>query len=129
MRRPTYSSAFMNNTKWREVLTLIGRMGVTFEIAYIWEERFQLAFPPTEDQLKETYIADPGVAGGPAEYRDIYSIRIPKTVLSQNPKTGEKPQNTEIGDLFLSEAAQLGVLPLEIKENFIYLYAYSDRNP
>lgn len=129
MRRPTYSIAFMNNTKWREVLTLIGRMRMKFEIAYVWEERFQPALPPTEDQLKETYIADPGVAGGPTEYRDIYSIRIPKAVLSQNPKTGEKLQNTEIGDLFLSEAAQLGTLPLEIKENFIYLYGYSDRNP
>lgn len=129
MRRPTYSSALMNNTKWRELLSLVGRMGERFEVAYVWEERFQPAFPPAEDQLKETHIADPGIAGGPAEYIDIYSIRIPKTIWAQNPKTGEKLPSTEKSDRFLTEAAKLGLLPLEIKHDFIYVYGYSHRNP
>jgi hypothetical protein len=124
MRRPTYSAALMSNTKWREVLSLIGRLGVEFEVAYIWEERFQLALPPSEEQLKEYYIADPGIAGGPAEYREIYSIRIPKVVLSLKTQTGEKLQSTEKSDLFITEAAQLGLLPLDVKDDYIYVYGY-----
>jgi hypothetical protein len=129
MRRPTYSSALMNNTKWREVLSLVGRMGESFEVTYVWEKRFQSALPPAEDQLSETHIADPGIAGGPAEYSYIYSIRIPKKIWTQNPKTGEKIQSTEKSDRFLMEAAKLGLLPLEIKGDFIYVYGYSHRNP
>lgn len=125
MRSPIYSTELMNNTKWREILSLVGRMGETFEVAYVWEERFQLALPPMEEQLKEKYIADPGIAGGPAEYSEIYSIRIPRKIWTQNPRTGEKLQSIEKSDRFLAEAAKLGLLPLEIKDDFIYVYGYS----
>ena len=127
MRRPDYSAAFMNNTKWRELLGLISRVGIQFEVAYVGRERFQTAYAPAESMLKNTYIADPGLAGGPVEYSEIYSIRIPKTSLIQNPKTGEKLPNTELSDLFLAEASQLGVLPLEEKDGFIYVHGYSHR--
>ena len=129
MRSPTYSAALMNNTKWREVLRLVGRLGIEFEVAYIWQERFQPALPPSEDQLKESYISDPGLAGGPAEYGEIFSIRIPREVLSRNTRTGEVLQSTEKSSLFLAEAAKLGLLPLEVGKDFIYVHGYSHRNP
>lgn len=128
MRRPNYSAALMNNTKWREVLSLIGRLGIKFEVAYVGRESFQAALPPSESLLKNTYIADPGVAGGPAEYAEIYSIRILKTSLKQSPKTGERIPSTEASDLFLAAAARLGALPLEEKDGFIYVHGYSHRD-
>ncbi|MEE9098963.1 MULTISPECIES: hypothetical protein [Pseudomonas] len=127
MRRPNYSAAFMNNTKWRELLSLIRRIGIQFEVAYVGEERFQTAYAPPESLLKNTYIADPGLAGGPTEYSDIYSIRIPKISLIQNPKTGERLPSTGVSDQFLAEASLLGVLPLEEKDGFIYVHGYSHR--
>ena len=128
MPHPTYSAAHMNNTKWREVLTLIAQFQLEFEVAYVGSERFQYGSVLSTNLLTETYIADPGIAEGPSEYKDIYAIRIPKTIMLRNAKTGVKIPSSEKSDLFQRAAAQLGAIPIKTKEDFIYLYGYSHRN-
>ncbi len=127
MRRPTYSAALMNDTKWREVLSLLSRLDISFEVAYVWDERFRTPFTVMEMSLRDSHVADPGLGGGPTEYRDIFSIRIPRTLPLRNPRTGEVQQTIENSDRFLAEAAKLGRLPLREEGGFIYLDGYSHR--
>lgn len=127
MRRPTYSACLMNDTKWREVLLIAMRMRVQFEVAYVEREEFQMGAPVAAELLGEHTIADPGIAGGPAEYRDIYAIRFNRYVEVRNPRTGARTQDEGLSASFLAEINSLGALPIEILSDYIYVRGYGER--
>ena len=127
MRRPTYSACFMNDTKWREVLLIAMQMRIQFEVAYVWREEFQMGTLVAPELLGTSTIADPGIAGGPAEYRDIFAIRFPRYVSVRNPTTGVSIQDESLSARFLAEISSLGALPIEVLRDCIYIRGYGDR--
>ncbi|QTR52211.1 hypothetical protein [Thiothrix unzii] len=124
MTNNKYSASLMNNTKWREVLLLTSHFYPTFEVAYTEREKFQSARSPEPKMLKTTYIDDPGIAGGPAEYKDIYAVRFPIFHNIRNPITGVTTKNKSIYEEFILALKSLGSIPITEIDEYIYIFGY-----
>ncbi len=106
---------------------IVMQIRVQFEVAYVWREEFQMGMPVAQELLGGHAIADPGIAGGPAEYRDIYAIRVPRYVSIRNPRTGARTQDESLSARFLAEISSLGTLPIEVLSDYIYVRGYGER--
>jgi len=98
--RRRYSVRLMNDTKWREIWSLIARHALRVEMSYADRQEWNsdsLWGPFSDDYVQERGIRDPGI-GGPFLYKQILSIRIPK--LNQDTSA------------FVADAGELGELPL-----------------
>ena len=107
-----FSVRLMNDTKWREVWSLIVQHSLRVSMSYATDQEWYSEFlwgPFTEDYVWEKGIRDPGI-GGPFLYKEILSIRIPK-----------KNQNTPA---FLEDAVSIGQLPINETEEEIEIIAY-----
>ena len=121
-----FSAYLMNDTKWREVLLTVAQLRVPFEVA-IKQEKFQIGmlFPP--ERLATHTIADPGLTGGgPLLYRDIYAIRVPRWIKTRDAKTGILFEDESPGTRFLAHIRALGQLPIEVLDEYIYVWGYGD---
>ena len=121
-----YSVTLMNNTKWREVFSVLyQKVGLPFEVAYVREEEeFRHASAPHISMLEDDYIKDPGLGGGPTYYKEIFSIRIPRKENYRNPKTGAASISEETSKDLLKALHELGQLPIELTDEYIIIYGY-----
>ena len=110
--RSQFSVRLMNNTKWREVWSLIARHSLRVAMSYAdsgdWNSD-SLWRPFSADYVQERGIRDPGI-GGPFLYKQILSIRIPK--LNQDTSA------------FIVDVAKLGELPMTETADQIEIVAY-----
>jgi hypothetical protein len=118
------SVRLINNTKWRELLRIIGQLWSEFEVAYLPECRFQHAHAVSLDLLGEAGIADPGIAGGPAKYSQIFAVRLPRYLPKRNPVTGVVSRDESLSQAFLERVQALGHLPIEQEPEYLYVYGY-----
>ena len=110
-----YPQKLMNDTKWREVWTLIAASNQRLRMKYadsdVWNsdnaDRLHGPFPA--DYVLERGIRDPGI-GGPFTYAEIYSLEIPKS----NPGF----------DMFCKALGDLGVLPITEHDTYIEILGY-----
>ena len=110
-----YPQKLMNDTKWREVWTLIAaseqRLRMKYADSDVWNsdnaDRLHGPFPA--DYVLKHGIRDPGI-GGPFTYVEIYSLEIPKS----NPGF----------DAFLNGLKSLGVLPITEHATYIEILGY-----
>lgn len=97
----------MNNTKWREVWTIIAARSLRVQIRFAHDERWNSAnaealFGPfCADIVAQDHIRDPGI-GGPFYYREIQTLRI----LDSSPET-------------IRQLRALGQLPTALGNGFI----------
>ena len=119
-----YSAALMNNTKWREVLNILGETSMPVQFAFVREEEFsshQIKFPI--GGCNETHTKD-CTMHGPFSFKEIYAIKCPVVGLRANGKTGAKYKCTERSDRFLDKVKAIGIVPIEIREEFIHIKGY-----
>lgn len=91
----------MNNTKWREVLDLVGRYDVEIQFAFVRDERFLSLTRFPENGVEGNHTLD-CTFHGPFMLREIFAIKCPKYV------NGRKYQGfvdsiKDLGQLSLSE--------------------------
>ena len=112
-----YSQRLLNDTKWREIWTLLTKFGQHFRMQYansdVWnaDNKERLHYPLPSHDVLDNGIRDPGV-GGPFRYFEIYSIEIPKT-------------NQEFG-IFYTHLTDLGTLPLIDHHAYIEILGYRE---
>jgi len=111
--RRLYSVQLMNNTKWREVWSLIAKLSLRLSMKYADDPNWQsnaLWGPFRLDDVQENGIRDPGV-GGPFLFKQILSIRIPKTFQNDT-------------EAFAAAIGKLGDLPVSETDEYIEILAY-----
>jgi len=102
----------LNNTKWREVWTIVAAEKLRVQISFVSDDHWNSAnaasvFGPFSLHLVEQdHIRDPGI-GGPFFYREIRSLRILGT-----------------SDEIILRLRSLGQLPLSVGSNFVELEGY-----
>ncbi|WP_154668254.1 hypothetical protein [Pseudoduganella violaceinigra] len=125
MPKQKFSAKLMNDTKWREVLTLVARLSIQFEFSYVGAKTFQIGSISSLELLGEHGIADPGIGGsGPAAYKDILAIRVFRFAKKRNPLTGSVSADEALSEEFLRLTGSLGQLPIEVQSEFIYVHGY-----
>ena len=110
--RNKYTASFMNDTKWRELWTLIAEHSLRLSMAYADDPDWNAATlwgPFSSNLVGERGIKDPGI-GGPFLYKQILSICIPKS--------------NEQFNLFISDVSRLGQLPITESEDSFEIVAY-----
>ncbi len=110
--RSRFSVRLMNNTKWREVWSLIARYSLRVKMSYADSQQWNsdsIWGPFSDDYVQERGIRDPGI-GGPFLYKQILSIRILK--LNQDTSA------------FIADAGELGELPMTETVEQIEIVAY-----
>ena len=120
-----YSCALMNNTKWKEVLTILADARHPFQLASVGQEKFGIEEILSLDALERTYVKDV-LVGGPIMYKDIYALRFPRFKSYRNPQTGRVQHREDASDAVLKRLCQLGELPLEVMEEHAYIWGYRD---
>lgn len=110
--RSRFSVRLVNDTKWREVWSLIAQHSLRVAMSYAdnrdWNSD-SLWGPFSADYVQERGIRDPGI-GGPFLYRQILAIRIPK--LNQDTSA------------FMADVIELGDLPMTETVDQIEIVAY-----
>jgi hypothetical protein len=119
------NARLMNNTKWRELLKIAGELALEFQVAYLPKREFQWAFLSSEALLGESGLADPGIAGGPAKYSEIWAIRVPKFLPNRNPVSGVRSPDEGLSAEFVGRSRMLGQLPLVEEAEYVYVYGYA----
>ena len=77
MRRAELTGRLMNDTKWRELLSLTIEMAVRFEVAFTHDGVFHRAGLVSLGSLGSRAVADPGLnGGGPHKYSEILAIEF-----------------------------------------------------
>ena len=130
MRRPELTAPLMNNTKWRELLSLTLEMGLQFEVAFTHDGLFhQASFAPV-GALGPTGVADPGLnGGGPHKYDEILVIRVPRYIKTRNAITGVSIMDEGNSIRYCQKLAAIGVLPVEVCDRHIYVRGYATVEP
>lgn len=110
--RSRFSVRLMNDTKWRELWSLIVQHSLKVTMSYADSQEWNsesLWGPFPADCVQQHGIGDPGI-GGPFLYKQILSIRIPKLNQDTSP--------------FMADAMQLEELPLIDTAEQIEVVAY-----
>ena len=119
----TYSSSLMNNTKWREVLDLVGKHGIAIKFSFIGNEEFlsNVFFP--EDGVQGDHTKDCCVHG-PFYLKEIFAIKCAKYETKRNPISGAKYLDDTTYQAFLLDINRLGKLPLTVQDDHLIIYGY-----
>lgn len=115
-------NSMMNNTKWRECMTLLACRSVYLQLQLVGEEDFPLDYEASNQVLSEIMATDCLFVQRRISYKSIYAIRIAKTVF---------PSGLTDTNLFLLtelkiRLQQLGQLPLTEDDKFIFIHGYHD---
>lgn len=78
----------LNNSKWREILTLLSRHEMPIEIAFLGDEQFRQAIIFPESALMLDQVKDASIHG-PFLLKDIFAIRFARFELKRKPETGQ----------------------------------------
>ncbi len=118
-----YKTALLNNTKWREILDLVGELGIPVQFAFVPEERFlsQTYFPKGGCQNDHTIDC---TFHGPFYLKNIFAIRCPRIEIRRDPKTGRRSEDETKSKELVARLELLGKLPIEIQADYIVLTAY-----
>lgn len=123
-RTAKYTSRLMNNSKWREVLTLLLENNAVFEVALIHDESYWRQVQHlTLTDLATDYIKAPGI-GGPCLYAEIFAIKLPLKTEKRNPQIGKTTTCQQQSAAIIKQLNALGKLPLSTDENYCTLQAY-----
>jgi len=130
--------SLLNDTKWKEIITiLIECANMNFVYLYYTDDNQQLRsghIPPNlytawkDDYLGDKYLRDPGFGKGPTYYNEIVSLFIPFA----NPDADDKYKRfnmnitKEEGELLFNKLHKLGEMPIEVNEDHIAIYGYSN---
>jgi len=130
MRQLDLTGRLMNNTKWRELLSLTMQMGVQFEVAFTRDGQFHRAGLVSADALGPTAVADPGLnGGGPHEYDEILAIRVQRYIKNRNSLTGVSVLDEGRSIQYLGKLSAIGALPVEVCDEHIYVRGYATAEP
>ncbi len=113
----------MNNTKWREVLDVVGKLHMPVQFAFVGEEKFMNTCFFPEDGCTKVATKD-CCLHGPFYLREIYAIRCPINEIKQDSETGSKYKGQRRSQCFLSELKKIGQLPLEKNDEYIIIRGY-----
>ena len=106
----------MNDTKWREVWTVLCELRLRVHFAYAGDEGWNAAnaarlwgpFPMS--YVQNDGIRDPGI-GGPFRYKQILWIRVPRIA------------GNDV-DAFVARVKSLGQLPLRVERDYVEVRGY-----
>lgn len=130
MRNLDLTGRLMNNTKWRELLSITIEMEVPFEVAFTHDGLFHLAGFVSEGALGPTAVADPGLnGGGPHRYDEILAIRVRRYIKKRNSITGASVMDEVRSIQYLSKLSEIGALPVEVCDEHIYVRGYANTEP
>ncbi len=130
MRQLELTGRLMNNTKWRELLSLTIEMGVQFDVAFTRDGKFHQAGFVSTSALGPTAVADPGLnGGGPHKYDEIFALRVRRYTKERNPLTGVIVMDEGRSIQYLHKIAALGALPAEVCGEYIYVRGYTTAEP
>ena len=118
-----YACTLMNNTKWREVLDLLGYQRMPVQFAFVRDEEFmtQTIFP--EEGCDGDHTVD-CTAHGPFYLKEIYAIKCPKYQDKMDSKTGVKYQCEKRFETVLEGIKSLGKIPVELNDDNFVIYGY-----
>ncbi|GGN17941.1 hypothetical protein GCM10007984_16080 [Shewanella putrefaciens] len=111
----------MNNTKWRECITLLASHGVYLQLQLVGEADFPLDYEASNQVLSDIKTADCLFVQRRISYKSIYAIRIAKTLFP----TGLPDANVSSLTELKIQLAQLGLLPLSEDDEFIFIHGYT----
>lgn len=130
--------SLLNDTKWKEIISILIEYASSNCIYLYYTDDNQSLMsghiPPNHNTawkdayLGDKYLHDPGFGRGPTHYNEIVSLFIPFA----NPDANDKykrfnPNITkEEGELLFNKLQQLGEMPIEINEEHIAIYGYSN---
>lgn len=130
--------SLLNDTKWKEIIRiLIEHADGNFVYLYYTDDNQKLrsGFIPAknyialnDDYLSDRYIRDPAFGKGPTHYNEIVSLFLPFSNYEtevDNPRIRRNITNEE-GEVLFNKLQKLGEVPIEINEEHIAIYGYSN---
>lgn len=116
----------MNNTKWREVLSVAVELefGWGLTVSDIREPENYISGQPALPDLAEDHVRDPGF-GGPIQYKDIFSLRVPRYEERRNPDSGRRYQSEARAIRFLERLRDLGSIEAVVSEHYVEVRGYA----
>lgn len=118
-----YSCAYMNNTKWREVLDLLGSLRMPIQFAFVRDENFMIQTIFPEGGCDDDHTLD-CTTHGPFNLKEIYAIKCPKYQDKMNPQTGVKYRCEKRFKTVVEGIRSLGEIPIELNDNNFVIYGY-----
>lgn len=118
-----YECALMNNTKWREVLDILGAAKMPVQFSFVREEGYGIDVVFPEGGCVGDHTLDCCVHG-PFYLRDIYAIKCPKYQRKLDSKTGVKYHCEKRFNTVLNKLDGLGELPISVNEDGFEIYGY-----
>jgi len=112
----------MNNTKWRECMTLLASCPVYLQLQLVGEEDFPLDYEASNQVLSEIMATACLFVQRRIRYKSINAIRIAKTVFP----AGLADDNVFLLAELKIRLQQLGQLPLIEDDQFIVIHGYHD---
>lgn len=118
-----YKCELMNNTKWREVLDLIGKHAMPVQFSFVRDEQFKSLTRFPEGGTEGDHTKDCTVHG-PFFLREIYAIRCPRYEEKRDPESGRKYNDQNRYIEFVESLQGLGQLPISEEKTGIVIYGY-----
>ena len=118
-----YSVCLMNNTKWREVLQIIGDLHISVQFAFVRDEEFKMQIKIPKEGCKEKSTTD-CIIHGPILYKEIYAIKCPKYEVKRDLSTGRTYNDDFMFNKLISRLKGAGKIPVEVKEDCIIIKGY-----
>jgi hypothetical protein len=118
-----YSCALMNDTKWREVLDLIGKHEVSVQFSFVREEKFKSVIKFPEGGYEGDHTTDCTVHG-PFLLKEIFAIRCPRLEEKRELKTGRRYMDDSRYLDLMASLRSLGQLPLTEDKEGVTINGY-----
>ena len=113
----------MNDTKWCEVLDLVGKHEMPVQFSFVREEQFKSTVRFPEGGAVGDHTTDCTVHG-PFSLKGIYAIRCPRFEKMRDPQTGRKYNDDTRYTNFMESLRGLGQLPLTDDESGVTISGY-----
>lgn len=120
-----YPATLMNNTKWREVLDVIGQHNIPVQFSFVREDdhfKSKVKFPV--GGCAENHTLD-CTAHGPFYFKEIFAMRCERyNEVTIDLKTGKRSQNDDVYQRVIQDLMKLGQLPIEYHDDSFTIYGY-----
>jgi hypothetical protein len=112
------------STKWRKTFTVIADTGIKFRVALVSNHKYGLEQVLRNSELNETHIGDGCIVGGPIEYKEIFGLQVARYESIRNPQNGANYKDEAKSIAFKQAIESLGMYPIEVTEEHIYIHGY-----